>query len=65
MSLNPGMPSVDAVAYTNSFGGATTTTLYDIDYGADNLYVQNPPNNGTLVIVGPLGVNVDAQTDLT
>jgi hypothetical protein len=61
MNLNPGMPSVDAAAYTNSFAGATTTALYDIDFAADNLYVQNPPNNGTLVAVGPLGVNVDAS----
>lgn len=60
MNLNPGMPSVDAAAYTNSFPGTTTTTLYDIDFGADILYIQNPPNNGTLVSVGSLGVNVDA-----
>lgn len=56
--LNPGTPSVTAGAYTNSFGGATTTTLYDIDSATDMLYTQNPPNNGTLVPVGALGVNV-------
>jgi len=62
MNLNPGMPAVDAAAYTNNFPGATATTLYDIDFSADNLYIQNPPNNGTLVSVGTLGVNADAAT---
>ncbi len=56
--INPGTPSVTAVAYTNSFAGATTTTLYDIDSVTDSLSIQNPPNNGTLVPVGPLGINV-------
>jgi Domain of unknown function (DUF4394)/FG-GAP-like repeat len=55
--LNPGTPSVSAAAYTNNFSGATTTTLYVIDSGTDILYVQNPPNNGTLVAVGALGVD--------
>jgi hypothetical protein len=59
--LNPGSPVVDAVAYTNNFAGAITTTLYNIDVQADALYIQNPPNGGTLVAVGSLGVNVTAQ----
>ena len=54
--LNPGVPNVNAAAYTNNFAGATTTTLYDIDTTTNSLYTQNPPNNGTLVLVGPLGV---------
>lgn len=58
-ALNPGVPMVSAAAYTNSFAGATTTTLYDIDAGTDKLYIQNPPNNGTLVEVGSLGINVE------
>ena len=58
--LNPGTPQVTAAAYTNNFSGATTTTLYDIDSGNDTLYTQNPPNNGTLVPVGALGVDVGA-----
>ncbi len=55
--LNPGTPTVSAAAYTNNFSGATTTTLYVIDSGTDTLFVQNPPNNGTLVSVGALGVD--------
>ena len=58
-SLNPGTPNVSAVAYTNNFPGSTTTVLFDIDYTTDKLYSQNPPNNGTLVETGALGINVD------
>ena len=43
-----------AAAYTNSFAGTTTTTLYDLD--ATTLFTQNPPNDGTLVAVGSTGV---------
>ncbi len=58
-NLNPSTPSVSEVAYTNNTAGATTTTLYAIDVNTDKMFIQNPPNNGTLVEVGPLGV--DAQ----
>lgn len=56
--LNGGATGAEAAAYTNSFGGATSTTLYSISAASNTLYVQNPPNNGTLVAVGPLGVDV-------
>ena len=51
-------PFVDAVAYTNNTAnaGTGTTTLYDMDTRNDSLYIQNPPNNGTLNLVGPFGV---------
>ncbi len=61
MAINPGTPAVTASAYTNNFAGATTTILYNIDSGTDKLYKQDPPNNGTLVEVGALGVNADAD----
>ncbi|MDQ3121186.1 MAG: DUF4394 domain-containing protein [Actinomycetota bacterium] len=50
-------PRIVGSAYTNSVAGATTTTLFDIDAGRDFLTIQNPPNNGTLVSVGALGVD--------
>ncbi|MES2573386.1 MAG: DUF4394 domain-containing protein [Bacteroidota bacterium] len=50
-------PSIGAVAYTNSIAGAATTQLFDIDFTQDKLYLQNPPNNGTLEEVGSLGVD--------
>jgi hypothetical protein len=52
--------SITGAAYTNNFAGATATVLYDIDSTTDRLYKQDPPNNGTLVDVGPLGINVEA-----
>jgi hypothetical protein len=56
LNINPASAKVTAVAYTNSFAGATTTTLYDLDVATDQLYIQTPPNNGNLVAVGSLGV---------
>ncbi len=55
-NLNPAGAMVTAAAYTNSFAGATSTVLYDIDVAGDRLMIQNPPNAGTLVPVGSLGV---------
>ena len=48
-------PNVAASAYTNSFDGATSTTLFDIDNARHALVIQNPPNEGTLTTVGALG----------
>jgi len=50
-------PRVVGSAYTNSVAGATTTQLFDLDAARNTLVLQNPPNNGTLVTVGPLGVD--------
>lgn len=50
--------AVTAVAYTNNRAGVTTTTLYDIDPITDQLYRQNPPNDGRLELVGSLGVDI-------
>ncbi|HEU4420766.1 MAG TPA: DUF4394 domain-containing protein [Planctomycetota bacterium] len=51
-------PTVAASAYTNSFVGATSTTLYGIDAGRDVLVTQAPPNAGTLNTIGSLGRDV-------
>ncbi|MFD2519954.1 DUF4394 domain-containing protein [Emticicia soli] len=59
-ALNPGTPSVTASAYTNNYAGATTTVLYNIDSMTDKLNKQDPPNAGTQVEVGNLGVNTEA-----
>ena len=58
--INPGTPQVNAVAYTNSAAGASTTTLYDIADG--KLYRQIPPNNGTLIEVGELGISATSES---
>jgi hypothetical protein len=54
--LNPGTPNVNAVAYANSFAGASSTTLFDIDLASQKLFTQDPPNDGKLVDVGSLGI---------
>ncbi len=48
--------SISSAAYTNNKAGAATTVLFDIDVAANKLYKQDPPNNGTLVEVGNLGL---------
>ena len=57
-NINPGTPSITASAYTNNFAGATTTTLFAIDAMTKKLYMQNPPNNGTLVFVGDIAATI-------
>ena len=50
-------PSVSAAAYTNPDNDpATGTVLYDIDRQLAILTTQNPPNDGKLNTVGPLGL---------
>lgn len=45
---------VKAAAYTNSFAGALTTTLYTLDLASGSLLLQAPPNDGISTAVGPL-----------
>jgi hypothetical protein len=52
---------IESAAYINNFSGATSTILYDIDSQTDKLYKQDPPNNGTLVEVGSLGVDISGS----
>lgn len=58
-NLNPGTPMISSAAYTNNFAGTTSTVLFVTDGG--KLYRQDPPNNGTLVEIGSLGITVDAN----
>ena len=64
-NLNPGMPKVGGAAYTNSSFSATqptATQLFVIDYANDMVFLQNPPNNGTLTKGQRLtGVDVQPQ----
>jgi hypothetical protein len=58
------------VGYTNNTAGAETTALYAINSQNQQLYLVNPPNDGTLVTVGSLnlpvsgdgGFDIDAKT---
>ena len=53
-ALNPGTPSVTAATYSNSFGVACRTRLYVIDTSTNKLFLQDPPNAGTLTEIGDL-----------
>jgi hypothetical protein len=55
--INGATTAITSVAYTENFSGSTTTVLYDIDPQTDMLYKQDPPNNGTLAMVGALGID--------
>ncbi len=64
-------PNVVAVAYTNNFVGAGSTTLYGIDSNLDILVLQGSasgsptsPNTGQLTTVGALGVNTTDQISI-
>ncbi|MDI1322494.1 MAG: DUF4394 domain-containing protein [Algoriphagus sp.] len=64
-NINGGMnPRIGAVAYTNSFSGATSTILFDIDFEQDKLYQQVPPNEGGLQEVGDLRVDFEGLGDM-
>ena len=54
-------PAVAGAGYTNSFPGASDTTLYDVDTNRDVLVRQDPPQNGTLTTIGSLGLNAEDQ----
>ncbi len=50
-------PRITAAGYTHVVAGAATTRLFEIDADLDVLVVQDPPNDGVLHTVGPLGVD--------
>ena len=56
--INPGTPAISAGAYSENFAGTATTSLFVIDHTTDKLYLQNPPNAGTLEERGALGIDI-------
>jgi Domain of unknown function (DUF4394) len=63
--LNPGMPTVVGAAYANSSFSATkplATQLFVVDSATDRVFLQNPPNDGTLANGRRLGVDVGDDT---
>jgi hypothetical protein len=66
---NPPNPAtgVTGAMYTNNDADpATATTLFDVDSALDQVSIQSPPNNGTLVATGKLGVDTtpDVAADI-
>jgi len=58
--INGAPARITASAYTNAFAGTATTQLYNLD-AAGTLYLQDPPNNGTLANPVPLNVTFTAS----
>ncbi len=64
--------TVSSAAYTNSFAGTASTTLFVIDSSNATLYTQNPPKNGTLSVPLALGLgagnvgafDIDGRTNM-
>ena len=50
-------PQITAAAYSRNVPGAADTKLFVIDGERDVLALQDPPNDGVLATVGPLGVD--------
>jgi hypothetical protein len=67
-NLSPMGATIDAVAYTNAFAGATTTTLYALDQSTNGLATIGgingtpSPNGGVVTPVGPLGITFAGST---
>ena len=60
-SIGPTALGIVGAAYTNNDLNATTnTTLYVLDSNLDQISVQSPPNNGSLVANGKLTVDATA-----
>jgi hypothetical protein len=65
VAYTPGTPATGVVGsmYTNNDADPNTaTTLFDVDSTLDQIAIQSPPANGTLVATGKLGV--DTGTDV-
>ncbi|QIL74880.1 DUF4394 domain-containing protein [Hymenobacter sp. HDW8] len=53
--------TITGAAYTNNTNGVATTALYAINTQNQQLYLVNPPNEGTVVPVGKLNLNVSGN----
>ncbi|MBK7426559.1 MAG: DUF4394 domain-containing protein [Saprospiraceae bacterium] len=54
------LPRVVSCAYTNSYIGSTSTTLYNYDAGINVLVSQIPPNDGVLNTIGSSNLSFDS-----
>jgi hypothetical protein len=54
-------PAIAAAGYDHNVAAASTTTLFAIDADLDVLVRVDPPNDGQLATIGPLGVDVGPE----
>ncbi|MEO6282744.1 MAG: DUF4394 domain-containing protein [Dyadobacter sp.] len=52
-------PDVGAVAYSNNYPGATSTSLFGMDAHADKLVRYEDPDAGSITTVGNFGIDVE------
>ncbi len=59
-------PAITTAAYTNSYAGTSTTTIYYYDVNLNILATSAAPNAGTMNTVGPSGItaNMNSVQDL-
>jgi hypothetical protein len=63
LNYTPGAraPGITGAAYTNNdLVSSTATTLFDLDTNLNQIAIQSPPNNGSLVATGSLAVDPDS-----
>ena len=58
-------PRIAAAAYTSMVPDAPTTKLFEIDAAEDVLVLQDPPNDGVLTTIGPLGADFAPLSGMT
>ncbi|HZV69629.1 MAG TPA: DUF4394 domain-containing protein [Saprospiraceae bacterium] len=62
LDINPVGAVINSVAYARVATGATRTfSLYDIDASRGVLMRQDPPNDGLVTIIGPLGLIISGE----
>jgi hypothetical protein len=61
LDLNPAGVAINSIAYSRAFTPSRTFPLYDIDATNGILYKQDPQNDGTLTMVGPLGLVITGE----
>ena len=69
--INGAAATITAAAYTNAVAGTTSTQLYSLDAAGGQVYLQDPPNNGTLTapmalggtFAGANGFDIDARNN--
>lgn len=69
--INGAAAVITASAYTNAVAGTTSTQLYSLDAASGQVYLQDPPNNGTLTapmalggtFAGANGFDIDARNN--
>ena len=60
LPINPGVASMNSIAYGMTLSSLTGASLYDIDLLQGNLYRQNPIQ-GTLTLAGPTGLLISGE----